>query len=105
MQLVTLWNGDTPEARVDRIKSQLEEATADLGRATIRLRLEEGTQPIVDAYKRVQVLWYEYQYKAPEADLRHDHAEVAQTLREMEAEVEDIITMAKSDLDRLETPI
>ena len=34
--------GETPEARDKRIQERLEEATGDLGRAIIRLRLEEG---------------------------------------------------------------
>lgn len=45
-QLVMLLAGDTPEARGERIPTQLEDAHADLGRAMIRLRLEEGTQSL-----------------------------------------------------------
>ncbi len=81
-QLAMLWAGDTPEARAERIQAQPEEATADLGRATIRLRLEEGTQSIVEAYQRVRGLWFTYQYQVPEADRRHDHREVGETLPE-----------------------
>jgi hypothetical protein len=55
-QLMVLWAGDTREARAERIQRQLEEATADLYRAIIRLRLEEGTRAIVDAYQRVRTL-------------------------------------------------
>jgi hypothetical protein len=31
----------------------LRKATEDLGHATIRLKLKEGTQPIINAYQRV----------------------------------------------------
>jgi hypothetical protein len=48
-QLIVIWAGDTPEERQGRIEKQLNEATQDLGRATIRLKLEEGTQSIIDA--------------------------------------------------------
>jgi hypothetical protein len=43
IQLTVLWAGDIPEARGERIQEQLKEATDDLGRAIIRLQLEEGT--------------------------------------------------------------
>jgi hypothetical protein len=81
------------------------EATKDLGRATIRLKLEEGTQPLIDSYHRVQGLWFTYQAQVPEADRRHDHKEVAETLQKLEYEVEGIIAMAKADLDSLGKPI
>jgi hypothetical protein len=55
-QLIVLWAGDTPEDRRGRIEKQLNDATEDLGRATIRLKLEEGTQSIIDAYERVRSL-------------------------------------------------
>jgi hypothetical protein len=105
MQLVMLLAGDTPEARGERIQTQLEEATADLGRSMARLKLEEGTQPILEAYNRVRALWFEYQYHVAEADRRHDHQEVAETVRRMNAEVQGIIDRAKTDLDRLGQPI
>ena len=104
-QLAVLWAGDTPEARAERIQDQLEEATADLEWATIRLRLEEGTQSIVEAFQRVRGLWFTYQYQLPDADRRHDHSEVGETLRKMEAEVEGIVGTAKADLDELGKPI
>lgn len=100
-QLGLLLAGDTPEARAERIQTQLEAATADLGRAMVRLRLEGGTQPVVDAYKRVQGHWFQYQWQVPDADLRHDHSQVLSTLQQMEAEVEGIVAGAKTDLDRL----
>jgi hypothetical protein len=104
MQLVTMFAGDTAEARAERVQAQLEDATADLGRALTRLKLEEA-QAIVDAYQRVRALWFTYQYQAAEADARHDHTEVSETLQKMQAEVGSIITSAKADLDRLGKPI
>ncbi|MEX0983664.1 MAG: hypothetical protein WD096_01285 [Actinomycetota bacterium] len=100
-QLGMLLAGDTPEARDERIQKQLEDAHVDLGRAMIRLRLEEGAQPIVDAYQRVRGNWFQYQWQVPEADRNQDHSEVLKLLLAMEADVEGIVTTAKADLDRL----
>jgi hypothetical protein len=97
--------GDTPEARGQRIQDQLADANTDLGRAMVRLRLEEGTQPIVDAYARVRGNWFQYQWEVPEADRVHDHSKVAELLRSMEADAKAILTTAKADLDHLGTPI
>jgi hypothetical protein len=105
MQLAMLFAGDTPEARGERVQKQLEDAHADLGRAMVRLRLEEGTQPIVDAYQRVRGNWFQYQWQAPEADRNHDHTQVAATMSAMQADAESIVSMAKADLDRLGEPI
>jgi hypothetical protein len=77
LALTILWAGDTPEARAERIQEQLKDATDDLGRSIIRLQLEEGTQPIVEAYKRVRGNWLRYQYEVVEADRDHDHTKVA----------------------------
>ena len=104
-QLITLWAGDTEEERGLRIHAQLEGATEDIVRAMIRLKLEEGTQSITDAYLRVRGLWFDYQVQVPDADRKHDHSEVATTLGKMEAEVEHIIVAARADLDRLDTAI
>lgn len=100
-QLMLLERGDTPEAREGRLRDLLEEATEDLGRATVRLKLEEGTQHLLDAYQQVRVLWFTYQYQAPDANRRHDHREVSETLQQIEAEVEGIIARARADLDAL----
>jgi hypothetical protein len=104
-QLALLEAGDTLEEREKRLRAQLEEATDDLGRATIRLKLEEGTQHLLDAYQRVRSLWFTYQYQAPIADRDHDHLEVAETMQRLEAEVEGIIARARADLDALGKPI
>lgn len=100
-QLGMLLAGDTPEARGQRIQDQLEDANADLGRAMIRLRLEEGTRPVVDAYERVRGNWFQYQWQVPEADRTHDHSEVLKLLTAMEADAKSILTTAKADLDQL----
>jgi hypothetical protein len=83
-QLGMLWAGDTPEARNQRIQEQLNDANTDLGRAMLRLRMEEGTQPIVDAYQRVRGNWFQYEWQVPEADRSHDHTKVAELLVAME---------------------
>ena len=103
--LTMLWEGDTPEARGERIQEQLKAATDDLGRAIIRLQLEEGTQLIVEAYKRVRGNWLRYQYEVVEADRKHDHTQVAKTMETIAADVKGIIAMAKADLDKLGKPI
>ena len=100
-QLAILWGADTPEARNQRIQDQLADAHTDLGRAMIRLRLEEGTQPIVDAYQRVRESWFEYADEVPRADRDHDHRRVAELLRAMEADLNEIMAAARADLDRL----
>lgn len=100
-QLMLLERGDTPEAREERLRAQLDEATEDLGRATVRLKLEDGTQHLLDAYQRVRAHWFTYQYQVPEADLRHDHREASDTLLNIEAEVEGIIARARADLEAL----
>jgi hypothetical protein len=105
ISLTILWAGDTPEARGERIQEQLKEATDDLGRAIIRLQLEEGTQRLVEAYKRIRGNWLRYQYEVVEADREHDHTQVAKTMEEIETDVEAIIAMAKADLDKLGKPI
>jgi hypothetical protein len=104
-QLGLLLAGDTPEARNRRIHEQLNDANADLGRAMVRLRMEEGTQPIVDAYQRVRGNWFQYEWQVPEADRSHDHSEVLRLLTGMEVDAEGIITTARAHLDRLEQPL
>jgi hypothetical protein len=101
IQLAMLWAGDTPEARSQRIQDQLADANTDLGRLMVRLRLEEGTQSIVDAYQRVRADWFEYQHKVEEADRIHDHSRVAELLNAMETEAQGIVERARVDLDRL----
>jgi hypothetical protein len=100
-QLVILWAGDTEEARGQRIQDQLESATENIGRAMIRLTLEEGTQHIVDTYRRTRGLWFQFQDESREADRIHDHTKPAATLQAMETDVQGIITAARADLDQL----
>ena len=69
-QLVMLLAGDRPEDRDGRLQQQLQDATADLGRASTRLRLEEGTEPVIEAYQRVRSLWFTYLSQAPGAPPR-----------------------------------
>lgn len=100
-RLMLLLAGDTPEARGQRIQEQLEDANADLGRAIVRLRLEGGTEPLVEAYRRVRGDWFQYQYEAGEADRKNDHSKVAELLQSMETDAQGIIATAHSDLDQL----
>lgn len=105
MQLTALWAGDTPEARDERIERILTEATKDLALAGVRVRLEEGTTAIVDSFKRVRGLWFNFPYQAAEGDQKRDHSEAAATLRSLQLEVERIEATARSHLDRLSRPI
>jgi hypothetical protein len=104
-QLMLLLAGDTPEARQRRLSAQLEEATDNLGRAAIRLKLEQGTQHVLEAYNGVRALWFTYQYQVTDAERRRDYRETGETLGKIEGKVRGLIDGAKADLDRLGEPI
>lgn len=63
MQLMLLEAGDTTEARQGRLRDQLAQATDDLGGVIARLKLETGTEYLLEAYGRVRGLWFTYQLR------------------------------------------
>ena len=104
-QLGVLWAGDTIEDRNARLETQLADATDDLRLAVIHLRLETDTQSIIDAYERVRGHWFQLEWQVPEADRQHDHSQVLATLTALEADVEGIIILARSQLHDMGKPI
>jgi hypothetical protein len=103
--LMVLFAGETEEGRAKRLNDRLEEATGELGRAVIRLQLESGTRPLLDAYDPLRSKWYEYSYYVEAAERTHDHSNAAEAIAIIESEVKDIIAMARTDLDALAKPI
>jgi hypothetical protein len=101
-QLAILESGDTEEARNARVSLRLEEATRDLGRAIVRLRLE-GIEELVDAYREIQGLWFEYADYVAKGFKGHDN--IAGTLTELEAAVDSILERTKADLEALSHPL
>lgn len=104
-ELGVLWAEETVESRDERLNKLLTKATDDLRRATVRMKLEEGTKPLIDAYERVRGHWFQYQWQVPEATRSNDHSQVLATLLAIESEVQGIIATAKAHLDALSNPI
>jgi hypothetical protein len=101
-QLALLEGGDSVENRNARVNERLADATADLGRAIVRLRLE-GIQELVDTYREIQELWFEYADFVAKGYKGAD--DIAVTLRRLDAAVETILDRTKADLDALSQPL
>ncbi len=105
-ELGVLWGGDTEDARNDRLNKRLQDATEELGRAILRLRLEEGTQPMVDSFRRLRAAWFQYSdYELPRLSRDHNYEDITDVLTRIETEVQAIVGSAKADLERLGKPI
>ena len=85
------------------MNERLREATKDMGRAIVRLRLE-GELDLVDSCTRIRGLWFEY-----EALLRSTHqrryGQIAEALTKLQGEFEVITDQTRSNLESLSRPI
>jgi hypothetical protein len=102
-QLAMLWRGDTEEARDARVNERLEDATKDLSRAALRLRLE-GDEDLVARYQAVRSLWWEYTYLLAANDDHQRFGKISDTLTELGARVEAILEQTRTTLDDLSRP-
>lgn len=105
-ELSVRWSGETEDARNERLNKQLADATDELGRAMLRLRLEEGTQPMVESFQRLRAAWFTYSdYEVRRFPRDHSFAALAGALSTIGSEVDGIIAMARADLDALGKPV
>lgn len=104
VQLAMLWRGDTEEARNARVNERLDEATKDLGRAILRLRLE-GDEDLVTRYQAVRALWWEYTDLLAAKDDRKRFGKISETLTKLEPTVEAILGRTRTTLNELSRPL
>jgi hypothetical protein len=103
LELAMLWRGDTEEARNARVNERLNEATKDMGRAILRLRLE-GEEDLVARYQAIRSLWWEYTELLTSED-RRKYGKISETLTKLEPAVEAILQKTKSTLEDLSRPL
>ena len=106
-ELLALFRGDTVDERNERINRRLADATEELARPILRLRLEVGTEPIIEHYQALRAAWFEYSdYWLPRLEReQRQHGEIATLLERISANVNAILDKAKADLDALSKPI
>jgi hypothetical protein len=104
VELGVLWRGDTEEARNARVNDRLNEATKDLGRAILRLRLE-GDEALVTRYQDVRSLWWEYADLLVATDDPRRFGKIADTLTKLNPAVDAILEQTRKTLDDLSRPV
>jgi hypothetical protein len=106
-ELLALFRGDTVDERNERINQRLADATEELARPILRLRLEVGTEPIIEHYQALRAAWFEYSdYWLPRLEReQRGYSEIATLLERISANVNAILDKAKADLDTLSRPI
>jgi hypothetical protein len=106
-ELSALFRGDTVDERNERINRRLADATEELARPILRLRLEVGTEPIIEHYQALRAAWFEYtDYWLPRLEGKDRvYGEIATVLGRISASVSAILDKAKADLDALSRPI
>jgi DNA-directed RNA polymerase beta subunit len=106
-ELGLLLRDETVDDRNARLNRRLEAATGDLARPILRLRLEEGTGPMIERYQALRSTWFRYaDYELPRVEReQRGYGEIAETLREIEAAIAAILDKAKADLDELSKPL
>jgi hypothetical protein len=103
LELAMLWRGDTEEARNARVNNRLSEATNDLGRAILRLRLE-GDEDLVARYQAIRSLWWEYTALLA-SDEPGKYGKIAETLEKLNPAVDAILQQTRKTLDDLSRPV
>jgi hypothetical protein len=105
IQLAFVLAGDTQESVTQAVNERLNEATANLGRAIHRLRLE-GDEQLGERYLKVRGLWHDYAEKYARILAGEPrHGAISKTLTEMQTEVDAILDSTKSILAKLSQPI
>jgi hypothetical protein len=106
MELVTLFRGETEESRDERLNETLKTATENLAAPMMRLRLEEGTQPLLDSFQSIRSLWFLYaDWDVPRAKESGDYQEAIDTITKISAQSSSVLVEAKSQLDALSQPM
>jgi hypothetical protein len=105
--LAILLRGDTVDARNERLNRTLEEATGNLTRPILRLRLDDGAAPIVSLYHDLRAAWWRYaESELPRVERDHrGYDDLIKTLEEIGSLVTAILDKAKADLDALSKPL
>ncbi len=104
VQLGIVLAGDSQEAVNELVNERLSDATKDLGRAIVRLRIE-GEQELADAYGKVRGLWYDYTSQYAEVLAHRSSGAILETLTAMQSAVDAILDKARADMAELSRPI
>jgi len=104
VQLGVIWGGDTQEEMNERVNARLDEATKDLGRAIVRLRIE-GEETLADTYAALRGLWFQYTSEYAEVLGGRGRGRIIETLAQMQAAVDGILDKVKTDMAKLSAPI